>query len=452
MDTLLSVNVKGKITRNSLTALSVLDILTGHVSTGGAYFFRSTPDIERLVLSLSRTLDIYPNFGGSLVSKENDLFICQDNTGVDFCVVRATTICPDLHDSMAIASRRELLDADITCRAINSGTPLTGFKLIIFSDGSSVLAVSSIHSVGDGATVSEFMKLWSMLYRNEQPLKFEHVPRKIINDLAIGDGYKPSTKFAIIPPLNFDVGKKIAERKEQCGAIHVDIPVMAIRAVTIACQKHSPIPLSSSDVIHAIAWKAFALSTSFSAIETSKLYTVFDLRRVKELHIPAAYEGNALIERSAKMKFGDLRYRELDEIALNYCHQTKPLTPLEIGQDIAFLKREYQNGNVHQKLGKYTNFARSCIIDCLDGTGVYINDMRRLDAGKTTFSDQTFWYETVINVGFNTIFVYQPNDDHVSFRYTGSSSTLSGFADHLKDIVFNDSIDMQRALIQVAYN
>lgn len=452
MDLLEHSIVKGTIDRPALTPLSVLDLLTGHVNTGGMYFFRRTPDIPKLKSSLAKTLDSHRHFGGSLVQNDGKFYLCSDNTGVFFSVVQSESRCPEFHAPHSIADRRNLLDADISCQElINTGVPLNSFKLILFRDGSSALGISTTHSVADGASVSNFMRCWSMLYCGLTPPAVKLHSRDIIDNLALGDGYKPSAKLTIVPPLNFDVGKKIVERKPSCGAVDVYIPASALTQAVQRCRSSGASTLSSSDVIHAMAWQAFARSTSFCGMETAKLFTIFDIRRVEELGIPSNYDGNALLERSAKAPFSDIRNMDLQEVATTYRDQVKPLSPMHIRQDIAFLKREYEHGNVHPQWGKFTNFARACVVDCLDGTGVYVNDMRHLEANKTAFEDETVWYETVVNLGFNTIFIYQKDHDKLHFRYTGSNATLDAFEHHLHEIVFNDCLQDERPFMTTAY-
>lgn len=452
MDLLEHSVVKGSIDQPTMTPLSVLDLLTGHSNTGGMYFFRHTPDVEKLKSTLARTLDVHRHFGGSLLQEGGKFYLRSDNTGVGFSVVRSDAKCPEFHAPDSIAERRSLLDADISCHdLINTGAPLNSFKLIQFRDGCSALGISTTHSVADGAAVSNFMRCWSMLYRGQVPAPLAQHSRDIIDKLALGEGYKPSAKLTIIPPLNFDIGKKILERKTSCGAIDVYVPVDSLAQAVQHCKLSGGAALTSSDVIHAIAWQAFARSTGFCGAETAKMFTIFDIRRVRELGIPQNYDGNALLERSAKASFSDIRNMDLQDVAATYHEQVKPLLPLHIRQDIAFLKREYEHGNVHPQWGKFTNFARACVVDCLDGTGVYVNDMRHLEANRTAFEDETVWYETVVNLGFNTIFVYQKDSDKVHFRYTGSNATLEAFADHLQEIIFTDRSQEDRAFMTTAF-
>lgn len=168
--------------------------------------------------------------------------------------------------------------------------------------------------------------------------------------------------------------------------------------------------------------------------EDSQLYSVFDLRRIAELGIPETYIGNAVIERRATLQFAALRTLPLTDIALHFRQSTKPLQARDIRRDIAFLQREYETGRIDDR-GTFTHFVRSSMVDCLLGTGLYVNDLRFLPGMDLVFEDRARWFETVPTLGFNTAFIYRHTKREVSIRAVGMMNWLHRFSGHLQQFL-----------------
>jgi hypothetical protein len=423
--------VKGEIYKNDMIPLNALDVLTGHLNMAGVYFFESPPNIERLKHSLSKTLDLHSSFGGSMVRMDNKIYIYRNNVGTPFSVYRSEEACPDFNNFAPITDGSELIDADFPLRIFDGATPLNSFRITLFKDGPWALAIRNVHSLVDGAGFANFLHCWSAIYNGENGFPASVYSRENISALALGNGYKPSSKFNIFPPPNFSLGKKFLSNKMAFGATHIDIPNHIIEAMINRCKKSSHLPLTSSDILHALTWRAFALSTEFPAHEESRVYTVYDIKNVQALGIPNDFEGNSVIERNASLSFEVLRTIKLHDLSNIYRNQIKPVTELEIRKDIAFLNSEYARGNIKEN-GTFSNFVRGSLVDCLDGTGIFVNDIRFLEASAISFEEKTVWFETVQNLGFNVIFIYQKRNGTMSFRYVGETKTLKPFCEFLE--------------------
>lgn len=412
--------------------LNALDLLTGHLSMAGVYFFNRVPDIQRLKKALKEALNRYPIYSASLVRRNGSVCIYRNNVGVWFSVCEADFPQPDVDAMTPIDEQSPLIEPPAEGDILSGMTPLSSFKVILFNDNTWALAVRAIHSIVDGTAFSHFLRAWGMLYRGETPPLPSSYSREEMAKLGVGNGHQPSAKFSILPSVNFSLGQTLRTNKTHFEYINVDIDAATLERVVTHSREHTDMPLSSSDIIHAIAWRAFALSNRLDPNRYCRIYTASDLKRIKELGIPDDFEGNATIERFAQLPVRTLSTLDIAAIGMQFREQVKPVTAMEIRLDIAYLNRELALGRTRESNGTFTSFVRGSLVDCLDGTGVIVNDYRFLDAAHVTFEDKTFWFETVQDLGFAAIFVYRKLNGAIVFRYVGERSSLAPFAQHVR--------------------
>jgi hypothetical protein len=429
--------IKGGICKNDAIQLTVLDILTRHINTSGVFFFKKSPNLERLKQSLSKALDTRPNFGASMVREGDQFFLYRNNKGVNFSVYNANEMSPNFDVLEPITEGSPLLEPDAPPTNIfDSGKPLTSFRLTLFADDCCALAFQYIHSLADGSAFSDFIHCWSMLYNNKIPAHSCTYSRSDIAKLAVTAGHRSAAKLNIVPRPNFDVTKKLSENKKTFGAVRIEIPNVVMHSIVTQCKENSDLPITSSDVIHALVWQAFTHSNNIGRSELSKIYTIFDIRKVGGLDIPHNYEGNAMSERGAKAVSERIKKLKLHELAALYHKQVKPVTETEIRNEISYLSRKFLHGNFKES-GYFSNFLRSSFVDCLEGTGIYVNDMRFLKTTDVIFEDQTIWCDFVTYLGLTFVAVYQANNYTISFRYFGHRDTLPKFSECLESTVFD---------------
>ncbi|WP_101757257.1 acyltransferase [Oceanicoccus sp. KOV_DT_Chl] len=422
--------------KGELIELSPLDVLTGHFSVRGVYVFKEPPNILRLKTMLAQSLTLYPEYSASMLREGNRFFLKLDDRGVGFSVYRSPQRWCDTPHLLPVTEDSPLIDNQLMPQDVFAGNePLNAFRITLFDDGYWTLAVRNIHSQADGSAYCDFLQTWSALYCEKTPRAAVDFPRAFISSLAKGTGYKPSHKFRVFPALNFDLAERVYFQKQQQGYSQVSIAQTALKNLAQDCCTRVGTTLTTSDVMHALGWKAFALTSGKSNKEFCTLYTVFDLRHVQGLAIPRHYRGNAVIERHATMSFGELRTRDIDDIALFFRENTKPLNRAEIEADIAYLQREYDGGFVDDEYGRFSHFIRASVVDCLDGTGLFVNDMRFLKTPTIVFEGKPLWFETVIALGFNFMGIYRDNNDTLVIRYVGDKPTVLPFSTAITELL-----------------
>jgi|GEM_PF-5248639 len=439
MELIESLVVTGSHANQKLISLNVLDLLTGHVNFSGVFFFRKKPDLARLKSSLVKTLDRHPGFAGSLVNDNGRVFLSHSNVGANFSVYQSDEACPDLNNLGVITESSPLIEHIPGLEIFGGKMPITGFKVILFADDYWSLAVRFVHSLVDGAALANFFKSWAGFYNGIAMPPRSDYSREALSHLGAGPGYRPSLKFRILPPANFSLRQKFDENKKTSGAINVDIPNARLEALIQRCKADSTLELSSSDIIHAIAWKAFAHASPLPDYEACRIYTAGDIKAIKNFGIPDDFEGNTSIVRSAEGSLKAVRALGLEQAAEWFRQQTKPITEIEVRQDIAYLNREYTQGRLRASNGTFSQFIRGSLVDCLDFNAIFVNDMRFLEIYNTTFEEKALWYETVQDLGFPAIYVYRKLNQSTSIRYVGDVSALEPFRKFIEALVQDDT-------------
>lgn len=410
--------------------LTGLDILTGHLPVHGLYYFTVMPDLDRLKRSLAAALSRYPAFAGGLLQQGTRLFVSRNNSGVRFSIFH----CPDplTEHSIAHLSLAEcpFADTDYHGSPLAGTVPLTSFRIALFPNSHWALVIRNVHSIGDGAALAHLLRCWANFYRTGLPIPGGTHSRRNVAALGAQGGHKPSDRFAIMPSANFNLGRRLQRNRKVYRSALVHLPPMEFAALVQYSKRQTAGLLTSSDVLHALLWKTFALASDFPGSESSQLYSAFDLRRVRGLSIPASYVGNAVLERRARLAFTQLRAASVTDIARHFHRSTKPVDEQDIRRDIAFLQREYEAGHIDSE-GCFTHFIRSSVVDCLLGTGLFINDLRFIPSSALTFEDRSCWFEAIPALGFNAAFIYLRGDQCISIRIIGHREWLPPFIDLL---------------------
>lgn len=431
MKTLEQTIVRGSRYPDDLIELTGLDLLTSHAHVHGLYCFDTLPDVARLKQTLSAALDRHPTFASTTVVRGQRTFFCRNNNGVRFAVFRSDQALDGEPPATLSLESCTWADKDPHTSRHPDPPSTTSFRIILFTNNRWILAVRNVHSLGDGTAFSQLLRCWAHLYQGRLPPPGGTYPRRHVAALRSQGGQKPSSRFAILPTPNFSILHRRRTNQAKAGTVLVHLPMQELRALLHFGREQAQGMLTSSDLLHALVWKAFGLASDLADDEDSQLYSVFDLRRIAELGIPETYIGNAVIERRATLPFAALRTLPLTDIALHFRQSTKPLQARDIRRDIAFLQREYETGRIDER-GTFTHFVRSSMVDCLLGTGLYVNDLRFLPSMDLVFEDRARWFETVPTLGFNTAFIYRHTKMEVSIRAVGMMNWLHRFSGHLR--------------------
>lgn len=430
MELLHSSRVRGARYPDDFVELTGLDVLTGHLQIHGLYHFQRPPDLKRLESALSRALDRHPAFGGSLARDGPRQFLHRNNVGVPLTVYYCDTALQSIGRPALSVERSPLISSCDTDIVFDSTTPVTGFQVTLFRSGGWALAVRNTHSVGDGAAFTNLLQSWASYYGRRLPPPGGVFPRQRVASLARGGGQRPAPDFAILPASNFNLAQRRTLNQSEFSSLRLELRASALQALVRHCRSASNARLSSSDVLHALVWKAFARSREEDDFEPSQIYSAFDLRRLPALGVPASYLGNAVLERSATSRLQHLRRGAVAEVAAHYRASVKPVLERDVRRNIAFLQREYEAGHTGTR-GGFSHFVRASMVDCLLGSGIFVNDLRFLHLRSLRFDDSAVDFETVPALGFTTAFLYAGVDGNVVVRLVDRSAALKHFGETL---------------------
>jgi transferase family protein len=427
--------VSGHRTSNDVIPLTAFDIFMGHYMAGGVRFFSDAPNFHRMKGALSFALDRYPSYAGRLIRDGDKILLLNNNHGAELSLYSSEEHLPNLHSKNSLVGNDSIFNENLfKMYSFGSDEPISKFRLILFRDRGAALIAEDVHSQADGSTFTQFLQCWGAIYNNDDSglPPISDYSRKQIFDLATEPGEQPSTKLKILslptqPPA-------IDPDPVHRSAIRVEVKSSALDNLINRHRNHSSEKFSSSDLIHALAWQSFALANSGSDTETTKLYTLFDLRGVRELGIPLNYEGNAIVGRGASASRGDIRHLSIDKVATLFRRQIKPLTETEARQDISYLTREYLSGNIDAQ-GHYRNFVIEAWLDCVKNRGLVVNDIRFLTNANIVFESPVIRYETLTGNQMNIVSVYSNCDETTTFHYVGETGTLNTFSEALNNLI-----------------
>lgn len=439
--------VKGGSTTPSYIPLTPLDIYLGHYITGGVYFFLRSPDITRMKSALAAALDRHPTFGACMVRESSNIGLHCGSTGAEFSVHYSDADCPDLRSTQSLITDalwpkntgpdHPSSDYQATSYRFNSGWPVAYFRLVVFRNEGCALLLHHVHSQADGSAAMQFLQNWSRAYRGHVLSPPSGYSRTQIAGLATLPGLAPSDELNILRRTALQIENTATTRDG--GSLRLDIAGAAVEHFVNECRRRSRLSLSSSDILHALAWRCFVAAQGNIPGNTERctdrkhirLYTLFDLRGIKPLGIAQDYDGSAVLGRCAEMNRTELLNSTIPDLALAFQQQIKPFTADDAQKDISYLAREYHDGHIDAE-GNYANFIIGAWLDCRDAGGLIVNDLRRLGAADICFEERPARMETFVSPDINMVSIYRNDDGTITLHYVGERGTLRGFADHLK--------------------
>jgi hypothetical protein len=434
MDQLQRLIVKARSAIPTYIPLTPLDIYLGHYITGGVYFFLQSPDVTRMKTALSFALDRHPTFGACMVREAGSIGLNCGLTGAELSIHRSDSDCPDFRSQESLITDALLgndTHSDYTAKgySFNSGWPVAYFRLVLFNNDCCALLLHHVHSQADGSAAIQFLQNWSRAYRGQTLSLPSGYSRMQIAELATLPGLAPSSRLSILQRTTLQA--QDSETPRNGGSIRIDLPSAAIEHFVNECRRHCRLSLSSSDVLHALVWYCFASTQSHSSQQRIRLYTLFDLRGIKPLGIPADYDGSAVLGRCAEMSYTELLGSTISNLALTIQQQIKPFTAEDAQRDISYLAREYNDGHIDEG-GNYANFVIGAWLDCRDAGGLIVNDLRRLGTADICFEGRPARMETLVSHDINMVSIYQNDDGTITLHYVGERSTLPDFCNELR--------------------
>lgn len=373
---------------------SPLDLFVmGHHTHGPIFGFEENIDPARFRRSLVAALDANPEMGAALEVSDSGRHSMRTEAGVQLVLQRTSGPMPSCC-SIATLPLQEypLAHASMDpATLIEKKLPLLGFRITQFDGGGCTLGIRTTHSHIDGISLVNFLVNLGEIY-NGGLARSAHTGRDVIAKLAKGNGLLPSEALHLLPLATDSAtgdaihhGERFAHTQIVFDHDLFDNYIGKIRAEK-ACIK-------AADIICALAWKAWALSTNIGRQQNLRLYSIFNLRQLKEWPLGRSYLGNAVIDRRAELDRNTLLNRSVAEIAYCFRRQTKPVKVDDVAKDIAYLARLQQQGDYCQD-GCYMGFQRAFMKDMDTKQGLNVNDLRFLQLHHIKFEGPALWYES----------------------------------------------------------
>jgi hypothetical protein len=284
MQTLSEEIVHGNHSRESkLIEFSPLDLFVmGHHTHGPIFGFERPIDPERFRSSLKAALDANPEMGAAIEIGTAGTHSLRTEAGVQLVVQRAPGPMPAAHRIATLPLREfPLAHASMTADTlIEKKLPLLGFRITQFEGGACTLGIRTTHSHLDGVSLIRFLVNLGEIY-NGGPAHSAAVGRGGVAKLAKGDGLRPSEALRL--SAGAETAAAVGQGEESRQFAHTQIifdQEVLDNYVGKVCAERPGI--KTADIVCALAWKAWALSAAVSPDPHLRLYSIFNLRQLKE--------------------------------------------------------------------------------------------------------------------------------------------------------------------------
>lgn len=376
-----------------LIEFSPLDLFVmGHHTHGPIFGFDRPIDPDRFRRSLRIALDENPEMGVALMLDRDGRHWMRTGAGVQLIVQRAPCALPSCQRIATLPLQEfPLAHASMSpSTLLEQQIPLLGFRITLFDGGGCTLGIRTTHSHIDGISLVSFLANLGEIY-NDGRARAASTGRDGIASLGRGNGLLPSAALHLLPvvPGSQDPADS-GDLKFAHTQIVFDQDVFDNYVGTVRAERSG---IKAADIICAMAWKAWVLSTLSNAHADVRLYSIFNLRQLKEWPLGRNYLGNAVIDRRADLDREFLLHHSIAEIAYAFRRQTKPVKVDDVARDIAYLTRLRDQGGCHAE-GYFSGFQRAFVPDMAAKRGISVNDLRFLQLHKVKFEGPALWYES----------------------------------------------------------
>lgn len=239
---------------------------------------------ERLIKSLEKALHLNPYFSGRLKNINTaEPIITACDSGVLFATESYDENILCFHSNNSPYMERSYIKPDIFF--VDEYTPVLQIKLSKYRNGS-ILGVSFHHNVCDGQSFFNFLHNWGKLARGEQPNEVVF-NRRLVKELAIGDGVQPAEKFPVVK-----VGREWAPPKTKSAIKNFRLTAGFIKQLLKNAKSNG---VKESVGLETNLWIAY-LWKLIDSVQTSDgqfpLVQIYNTRAL--LNLPKGYFGNTV--------------------------------------------------------------------------------------------------------------------------------------------------------------
>ncbi|KIK68858.1 hypothetical protein GYMLUDRAFT_67568 [Collybiopsis luxurians FD-317 M1] len=276
---------------SSTKALSIVDGSVLRYSPASAIWFFDAPsspsaDTESLLLSLRKTLDIYPQWAGSLhMPDPNVVSDCAphtqrynrpqltwgavDDPGVEFIESRSSHTLSMLPNPVERANSHRAWDASplaalgtlsatsklaLHDRKSSKGLPCMTVQITNFACGGVAIAVKFAHPLADAQTLLTFVHDWAKIHRGLSVPAREFAPQ-LLDTTAEGDIDAPSpnheilARSKVVPLHRFDWWASATPDCPPFMRSGTEIPAPVSSAPTVIVEPGRPLPWKTWDIL-----------------------------------------------------------------------------------------------------------------------------------------------------------------------------------------------------------
>lgn len=282
------------------------------------YYFRTktidpeTPSTQSLKASLSKALSIYPILAGRLkMGDAGRIEVDVNGKGIPF-IEASTEASLDDWTSLHVCDIEEDLNPKNAFITNIFTAPLIRVQFTTFICGGIALGFSSLHTIGDGLAITEFVKTWGEIHRGAQistPPHFESIKLMARNPPIANIPSADKVLSACIPAANYDL-PTVPEQKS-LRYKNVSFPIE--RHMIDKCIEHvegGAFSYGSSTSFEALSALFWAVVTRAQGVEDSAMTTYIfpmNVRGRSQPPLPKGYFGNSIILNQASATAKDIK-------------------------------------------------------------------------------------------------------------------------------------------------
>ena len=270
-------------------------------------------DFEKLLSSLERTLEYYPEFTGTIDRTRNKNVLNFNNNGVEF------SICQLELDANVAAEEKIFIP-----QTEPGESSLLKIKMTVLNNDSYVLGFSFNHGVCDACGFIWFLKVWSTIYQNGQNFilsksseseLFGSYRSSFIEDRlkVTGRDSKKRTEPCYEYVFRNKSGEFLNNGVSRNFLFHKKSLFHFKEQYSKTKKASDPQYLSTLDILAAMLWKAVITCKDMGETERTTYRSVSNFR--KKLNLSDSYFGNCAIAFHVNLTVSELLKLDITEVA-----------------------------------------------------------------------------------------------------------------------------------------
>jgi hypothetical protein len=381
-----------------VTPLAGIDLNSGFMPVRRVFYYVGTPDITRLQESLALALAQWPDFSGSLVLHNGMASLDRNDVGVPFTVEAHATSVPLFGIDHPLGLPCTFCDDGIG-KTFGDGGPVFTVKLSVYNDNHWVLGTCNSHALCDGSGYWQFMQSWRDAYHGVVLQKDSSESLRIAAKTPATNADTLPANLCM-PPVKLQeqqVANLAAYRTKQRYVPEATL-VQLKNSINASLAPHW---VSTQDVMMAWIWQSLAKIAVRHGVSIQQFFPLANVINVRARLGLKQYTGNMVYSVISSATLATIVDTPLALLAQQLRNDSEQVSNHDINHFLAFMQEQLAAGNYNND-GYFTQFSSHIAEDCVNGTGVMVNNWSKFPAYQMDFSGAPLWFDlaTVIPMHF----------------------------------------------------